>query len=241
MHRAGGRAARSKGRCRRRRRTPLDDRRFQDITRPGGRGRAARRDPDARAAQRDRHVARRELDLQALVQTVTDAATELSGAASAPSSTTSPSEDGDAFLLYTLSGAPREAFEQLRPAARNRRCSGRRSAARRRSASTTCSPDPRYGKMGAASRHAAGHLPVRSYLAVPVSLAVRRSHRRPLLRASRTRASSPSAPSGWSWASPRRPRSRSTTPGSTKRRSGPPRSARRCSRASARRAPRPSA
>ena len=71
-------------------------------------------------------------------------------------------------MLYTLSGAPREAFAQLPDAAQHARCSSRRSAARASSARTTsrrtratARTPPYYGMPQ-------GHLPVRSYLAVPV-------------------------------------------------------------------------
>ena len=51
-----------------------------------------------------------QLDLQSLVQAVTDAATQLSGAQFGSFFYNVTDENGDAFLLYTLSGAPREAF-----------------------------------------------------------------------------------------------------------------------------------
>ena len=77
------------------------------------------------------------LDLQALVQAVTDAATELSGAQFGAFFYNTTDENGDAFMLYTLSGAPREAFDgfgQPRATAALRR---RPSEARARSGATT--------------------------------------------------------------------------------------------------------
>jgi len=54
-----------------------------------------------------------ELDLQTLVQTVTDAATQLSGAEFGAFFYNITDENGDAYQLYTLCGAPSEAFEKL--------------------------------------------------------------------------------------------------------------------------------
>ena len=54
-----------------------------------------------------------ELDLQALVQMVTDAATRLSGARFGAFYYNVVDQHGESFLLYALSGAPREAFEKF--------------------------------------------------------------------------------------------------------------------------------
>ena len=88
---------------------------IEDITRAQARrSGAARGDPHPRAAQRDRaRSLASKLDLQALVQAVTDAATQLSGAQFGAFFYNTTDENGDAFLLYTLSGAPREAFEKF--------------------------------------------------------------------------------------------------------------------------------
>ena len=53
------------------------------------------------------------LDLQRLLQAVTDAGTKLSGAQFGAFFYNTTDEAGDAFLLYTLAGAPREAFERF--------------------------------------------------------------------------------------------------------------------------------
>ena len=53
------------------------------------------------------------LDLQNVLQTVTDTATHLTGAKFGAFFYNVIDEQGEAFLLYTLSGAPREAFEKL--------------------------------------------------------------------------------------------------------------------------------
>jgi PAS domain S-box-containing protein len=108
-----------------------------------------------------------ELDLHTLVQAVTDAATELSGAQFGSFFYNITDENGDAFLLYTLSGAPREAFEQFgKP-----RATALFGPTFRGEAPIRCDDvleDPRYGQMAPHHGMPKGHLPVRSYLAVPV-------------------------------------------------------------------------
>ena len=108
-----------------------------------------------------------ELDLHRLVQAVTDAATDLSGAQFGSFFYNTTDENGDAFLLYTLSGAPREAFEQFgKP-----RATALFGPTFRGEAPIRCDDvleDPRYGKMAPHHGMPKGHLPVRSYLAVPV-------------------------------------------------------------------------
>ena len=59
-----------------------------------------------------------ELDLERLVQIVTDAGVELSGAQFGAFFYNVIREDGEAYTLYTLSGAPREAFAKF-PMPRN--------------------------------------------------------------------------------------------------------------------------
>jgi PAS domain-containing protein len=54
-----------------------------------------------------------ELDLERVLQAVTDAATELSGAAFGALFYNTVSESNETLALYTLSGAPRSAFERL--------------------------------------------------------------------------------------------------------------------------------
>ncbi len=54
-----------------------------------------------------------QLDLQSLAQAVTDAATQLSGAQFGSFFYNVTDETGDAFLPYTLSGAPRDAFASI--------------------------------------------------------------------------------------------------------------------------------
>lgn len=108
-----------------------------------------------------------QLDLQAVVQAVTDAGRTLSGAEFGAFFYNTVGEDGEAFLLFTLSGAPREAFERLG----NPRATALFGPTFRGEAPIRCDDvlaDPRYGAMGPHHGTPNGHLPVRSYLAVPV-------------------------------------------------------------------------
>ncbi len=110
----------------------------------------------------------RELDTQTVLQRVTDAATELTGAEFGAFFYKSSTDADEALMLYTLSGAPREAFERFghpRP-------------------TPVFSPtfyggapvrvgdiqkDPRYGQWAPHFGMPKNHLPVRSYLAVSVA------------------------------------------------------------------------
>ncbi|WP_395678476.1 response regulator [Inquilinus sp.] len=108
-----------------------------------------------------------ELDLERAVQIVTDAATELSGAAFGSFFYNAVSDDGESYTLYTLSGVPREAFSRF-PMPRNTEVFGPtfRGDGMVRSADIT--QDPRYGRNAPYKGMPEGHLPVRSYLAAPV-------------------------------------------------------------------------
>ena len=70
-------------------------------------------------------------------------------------------------MLYTLSGAPSEAFARF-PHPRATAVFAPTFHGEGRSASTTSPQDPRYGQNPPYHGMPAGHLPVRSYLAVPV-------------------------------------------------------------------------
>lgn len=108
-----------------------------------------------------------QLDLQQLVQTVTDAATELSGARFGAFFYNVISDQGEALVLYTLSGAPRSAFEKF-GLPRNTPIFNPTFKGEGVVRSGDITLDPRYGTMGPHHGMPAGHLPVRSYLAVPV-------------------------------------------------------------------------
>ena len=107
------------------------------------------------------------LDLRALLQTVTDAATALSGAQFGAFFYNMRDGNGDAFHLYTLSGAPREAFEKFGVP----RATALFGPTFRGEAIIRCDDvrqDPRYGRNSPHDGMPAGHLPVRSYMALPV-------------------------------------------------------------------------
>jgi len=107
------------------------------------------------------------LDLEIVVQAVTDAGTELSGAQFGAFFYRVTGASGDAFQLFTLSGAPREAFERLgQPRATPIFAPTFRGEGVIRLADVR--KDPRYGQVGPHHGMPPGHLPVRSYLAVPV-------------------------------------------------------------------------
>ncbi len=108
-----------------------------------------------------------QLDLRELVQTVTDAATELSGARFGAFFYNATTEQGDAFLLYALSGAPREAFEKF-GAPRNTPVFDPTFRGQAVVRSDDITRDARYGTMAPHHGMPEGHLPLKSYLAVPV-------------------------------------------------------------------------
>ncbi len=108
------------------------------------------------------------LDLESLVQAVTDAATELSGAKFGAFFYNVTDEKGESYLLYSLSGAPREAFARFgQPRATPLFGPTFKGEAPIRSDDVLA--DPRYGKWGPHHGMPPGHLPVRSYLGVPVT------------------------------------------------------------------------
>ncbi|RZA34380.1 MAG: GAF domain-containing protein [Lysobacteraceae bacterium] len=108
------------------------------------------------------------LDIDTLLQSLTDAATELTGAEFGSFFYNGKDANGGAYLLYTLSGAPREAFEHLghpRPTAIFAPTFNGGPPIR----SDDITKDPRYGSMGPHHGMPKGHLPVCSYLAASVS------------------------------------------------------------------------
>ncbi len=106
-------------------------------------------------------------DLKRLVQTVTDAGVELSGAQFGAFIYNTIDEKDGTFTLYTLSGAPREAFSRF-PQPRNTAIFGPTFRGEGSIRSDDILEDPRYGKNPPYHGTPKGHLPVRSYLAVPV-------------------------------------------------------------------------
>jgi len=108
-----------------------------------------------------------DLDLERIVQRVTDMATTLTGAKFGAFFYNVRHRDGEAYLLFTLSGAPREAFEKfgLPRATPVFEPTFHGTGVVR---SDDIRADPRYGKNPPHRGMPKGHLPVVSYLAVPV-------------------------------------------------------------------------
>ena len=109
-----------------------------------------------------------ELDVERIVQTVTDAATTFTGAQFGAFFYNVVDKQGEKLTLYTLSGAPREAFDDFghpRPTPVFAPTFYGTAIVR----SDDITKDPRYGQMGPHHGMPPGHLPVRSYLAVPVA------------------------------------------------------------------------
>ena len=108
-----------------------------------------------------------ELDLERLVQMVTDAGVELTGAQFGSYFHNVMDETGERLHLFTLSGADRAQFVNLgRPRATAVFGPTFRNEGVIRSADILA--DPRYGQFEPHRGMPRGHLPVRSYLAVPV-------------------------------------------------------------------------
>lgn len=107
------------------------------------------------------------LDVDAILQKVTDATTQLTGAAFGAFFYNKIDSEGESYMLFSLSGAPREAFEKFgmprNTAVFHPTFSGE-SVVR----VDDITKDPRYGKMAPHFGMPKGHLPVVSYLAVPV-------------------------------------------------------------------------
>ena len=108
------------------------------------------------------------LERATIVQKVTDIATELTKAEfGAFFYNVSDPESGDAYVLYTLSGAPREAFANF-PQPRATAVFAPTFHGEGPMRLDDVTRDPRYGKSAPYFGMPPGHLPVRSYLAVPV-------------------------------------------------------------------------
>jgi PAS domain S-box-containing protein len=109
-----------------------------------------------------------ELDLEKLVQAATDAGREISGAEFGAFFYNVKNEKGEAYMLYTISGVPREAFSKF-PMPRNTEVFDPTFKGTAVVRVGDILKDPRYGKNAPYHGMPKGHLPVRSYLAVPVT------------------------------------------------------------------------
>jgi len=140
----------------------------------------ARRRADQRAAQCRAHAREleilqaasarlaAELDPDRLVQAIIDAGRELSGAEIGAFFYTEEDPSGDRHRLFALSGAPREAFAHY-PMVRNTAIFGPTFRGEPVVRLDDVTLDPRFGRNPPYYGFPPGHLPVRSYLAVPVT------------------------------------------------------------------------
>jgi len=108
-----------------------------------------------------------DLDRSKVVQAVTDAATELTGAEFGAFFYNVLDERGETYMLYTISGAPREAFSKF-PMPRNTEVFEPTFKGSGVLRSDDITKESRYGHNAPYHGMPPGHLPVRSYLAVPV-------------------------------------------------------------------------
>jgi PAS domain S-box-containing protein len=108
-----------------------------------------------------------DLDLQHILQRVTDATTRLTGADFGAFFYNRVDQGGESYWLYTISGAPRAAFENF-PMPRNTAVFHPTFSGEDVVRVDDITKDPRYGKNSPYFGMPEGHLPVVSYLAVPV-------------------------------------------------------------------------
>ncbi|MBA2686841.1 MAG: response regulator [Gemmatimonadaceae bacterium] len=108
-----------------------------------------------------------ELKIDRIVQVVTDEATKLTNAQFGAFFYNVIDDKGEAFTLYTISGVPREAFSKF-PMPRNTAVFSPTFHGTEIVRSADIRVDARYGKNEPYFGMPKGHLPVVSYLAVPV-------------------------------------------------------------------------
>lgn len=107
------------------------------------------------------------MDVQVVLQLVTDATTKLTGASFGAFFYNQIDENGEALRLFTLSGANRDYFEQL-GMPRNTQVFDYTFKGKGVVRVKNISKDPRYGKNAPFKGIPSGHPPVVSYMAVPV-------------------------------------------------------------------------
>jgi PAS domain S-box-containing protein len=106
-------------------------------------------------------------DLETIVQAATDAGRELCGAQFGAFFYNVINTQGESYLLYTLSGVEREKFSNF-PMPRNTAVFAPTFNGKGIVRSDDITRDPRYGQNAPHYGKPKGHLPVRSYLAIPV-------------------------------------------------------------------------
>ncbi|HZH10383.1 MAG TPA: PAS domain-containing protein [Microvirga sp.] len=108
-----------------------------------------------------------ELDLERIVQLVTDAGVDITGAQFGAFFYNVLNPAGESYMLYTLSGVDRSEFDKF-PMPRNTAVFAPTFKGEGVVRSDDITRDPRYGRNSPRRGMPEGHLPVRSYLAVPV-------------------------------------------------------------------------
>jgi len=127
----------------------------------------AKQSEHLRTLNRVANVISRDLDLDRIVQAATDIGTELTGARFGAFFYNVTDATGESYQLYTLSGASREAFDHF-GMPRNTAVFATTFAGEGAIRSDDIRRDPRYGRSAPHYGMPKGHLPVVSYLAVPV-------------------------------------------------------------------------
>jgi len=107
------------------------------------------------------------VDIDTVVQVVIDGAREITGAAFGAFFYTVTDSGGESYTLYRLSGAPPEAFSSY-PTPRKTEVFAPTFDGVGPVRSDDITQDPRYGRNAPHRGMPEGHLPVRSYLAIPV-------------------------------------------------------------------------
>ena len=108
-----------------------------------------------------------EIELQNVVQKVTDIGTELAGAQFGAFFYNVTNQNGESLVLYTISGVAKEAFSKF-PMPRNTKIFEPTFTATGTVRYDDVTQQPHYGQNPPHQGMPRGHLPVRSYLAVPV-------------------------------------------------------------------------
>jgi len=108
-----------------------------------------------------------EIELQNVVQKVTDIATELAGAQFGAFFYNVINQNGESFVLYTIAGVAKEAFSKF-PMPRNTKIFEPTFSATGTVRYDDVTQQSQYGKNTPYQGMPRGHLPVKSYLAVPV-------------------------------------------------------------------------
>jgi PAS domain S-box-containing protein len=108
-----------------------------------------------------------EIELEKVAQRVTDIGTELIGAQFGAFFYNVVNRDGESLMLYTISGVAKEAFSKF-PMPRNTQIFDHTFSAKGTVRYEDVTKHPHYGKNLPYHGMPKGHLPVKSYLAVPV-------------------------------------------------------------------------